>query len=326
MTEESSNIPEGTGPTGASNSTPDPKDLQKEITRNDLIPPFFSGYGKDATEEKKKIFHELLKNHLNQIVLKYHLDTVYNILILFDDSTMVKSDADKIYSAVTTFTNEKPILLILLSRGGISGPAYLIGKLCQEHSKGEFVVIVPRHAKSAATLICCAAKEIHMGSLSELGPVDPQINNMPALGLKNSIEHIAGLVKKYPDSSEMFAKYLNLSIEPIQIGYYERVAESAMQYAENLLITHPEKYNRPIKEIAYDLVYKYKDHGFVIEKSEAEKIFGDKVIKNNTPEYQFGNEIYSSLNLVENMADFINYGFYLIGSLSSEPTLNKRKE
>jgi len=47
-----------------------------------------------------------------------------------------------------------------------------------------------------------------MGSLSELGPIDPQINELPALGLKNSVDHIAELVRKYPASSEMFAKYL----------------------------------------------------------------------------------------------------------------------
>jgi len=303
-------------------------DEQKEKVFNvqELISLFFAGYGKESTDEKKKTFKNYLTDYLNQIIQSFNFTDKYNILILYDDSTMVKSDADKIYAAVTSFKEERPMLLVLLSRGGLSGPAYLIGKLCQEYSKGNFIVTVPRHAKSAATLICCAGKEIHMGSMSELGPVDPQINNMPALGLKNSIEHIAGLVKKYPDSSDMFAKYLNLSIQPIQIGYYERVAESAVQYAENLLITHPENLERQAKGIAFDLVYKYKDHGFVIDKVEAEKIFGSKIIKNNTPEYQFGNSIYNALKLVETMASLLNYNFYLIGSVSSEPNFEKNKE
>ena len=47
--------------------------------------------------------------------------------------------------------------------------------------------------------------------------------------------YIAYLIKDYPQASEMFAKYLNLSIDPIHLGYYERVAESATQYAERLL-------------------------------------------------------------------------------------------
>ena len=80
---------------------------------------------------------------------------------------MIKSDADFIYSAAANFKEKKPILLILYSSGGQIGSAYLIGKLCQEYAQGKFMVVVPRQAKSAATLLCCAANEIHMGSLSE---------------------------------------------------------------------------------------------------------------------------------------------------------------
>jgi ClpP class serine protease len=180
---------------------------------------------------------------------------------------MVKADADKIYSAVTAFSENKPLLLILYSNGGLISSAYLIGKLCREYACGNFIISVPRHAKSAATLVCCAADEIHMGSMSELGPIDPQINDLPALGLKNSIEHIAKLVKETPESAEMFAKYLYYSLKPIDIGYYERVAESALQYAQKLLETHADKLPRSAEKIAYELVYTYKDHGFVIDKS-----------------------------------------------------------
>ena len=35
--------------------------------------------------------------------------------------------------------------------------------------------MVPRMAKSAATMICLGANEIIMSSTSELGPIDPQI-------------------------------------------------------------------------------------------------------------------------------------------------------
>ncbi len=299
---------------------------QRKITMDDIIQSVFKGYGKDSTDETKKEFYQLLSKYLYQTAEDFGLAEKYNTLILYDDSTLIKSDADKIYNAITNFNVEKPLLLILLSRGGSASSAYLIGKLCREYSKGKFLVAIPRYAKSAATLLACAANEIHMGSMSELGPVDPQINGMPALGLKNSVEHIAGLVKKYPDASEMFAKYLHLSIEPIQMGYYERVAESAMQYAENLLSTHNQNLPRQAKEIAEELVYKYKDHGFVIDTDEAIKIFGNKVIKNNTVEYQFSNSIYKSLDLIESISSYLNYKFYFIGSLDSEPNFMKKEK
>ncbi|MDD4236787.1 MAG: hypothetical protein PHF99_12310 [Bacteroidales bacterium] len=309
------------------NSTSE-EEVKKEnpISVEQLIQGLFKGIGKDSTDETKKEFYSLLSSYLLQVAKEFKVYDKYNILILYDDSTLIKSDADKIYNAITKFTEKKPLLLILLSRGGEAGSAYLIGKLCREYSNGNFFVAIPRYAKSAATLLACAADEIHMGSMSELGPVDPQINKMPALGLKNSVEHIAALVKKYPDASDMFAKYLHLSIEPIQMGYYERVAESAMQYAENLLSTHQDNIPRSAKEIAEELVYKYKDHGFVIDFVEATKIFGSKVIKRNTDEYLFSNAIYKVLDLVENFSSYLNNTFYFIGSIGSEPNFIKREK
>lgn len=299
----------------------------KELQRFDVIKLLLDTYRQDGDESIKPKFFESFRILLNQILEKYPtISKKYNLVFLFDDNTMLKSDADKIYNAVTEFDKKKPVLLVLYSGGGVPGSAYLIGKLCREYSNGTFNVSVPRRAKSAATLLCCAANEVHMGSLSELGPIDPQINGLPALGLKNSIEHISDLVAQNPKSAEMFAQYLKLSIEPIQIGYYERVAESAMQYAENLLSTHSDNLPKDASIIAKELVYKYKDHGFVIDKSEATKILGDKIIKHNTQEYEFGNDVYQYLDSLSRFADIVKHNFYFIGGLKSEPTLFKQNK
>ncbi len=299
---------------------------EKKIQKFDVVKLLFDAYGDDGNDSSINEFQEKFRQLLNQEIENFDISKAYNIVILYDDSTMLKSDADKIYSAVTTFDKQKPVLMVLLSNGGVPGSAYLIGKLCREYSNGQFLVVVPRHAKSAATLLCCAANEIHMGSLSELGPIDPQINGLPTLGLKNSIEHIAQLVSENPKSFEMFAKYLNMSIEPVQIGYYERVAESAMQYAENLLNTHTENLPRNAGHIANELVYKYKDHGFVIDKTEAMKILGTDIVKHNTAEYELGNSIYEFLEYFKRISSFTNHIFYFIGGLNSEPTLMKKRK
>ena len=300
---------------------------EKLVTWEALIQAFFQGYGKDAQPEGKKSFSDALSGYLLQEAAKHSCFKNYNTLILFDNTTLIKADSDKIYRAVSSFPDKnKPVLLVLVSPGGELGSAYLIGKLCQEFSAEKFIAVVPRHAKSAATLLCCAADEIHMGSLSELGPIDPQINRMPALGLKNSVEHIADLVSKNPGSSEMFAKYLNLSIAPIQIGYYERVAESAVQYAQRLLVKITGTQKMKPDAIAEKLVYGYKDHGFIIDKEEALEIFGKDKIKSNTAEYDFGSAIYNILSRLEDIADVMDYNFYFVGSLADKPGLTKRKK
>lgn len=295
------------------------------VTYSDIVKHFLAGYKNMGSEEDQKEFRRQVSPYLKQEAAKHSVANDYNILVLFDNTKLIKTDADQIYRAIATFKGDKPLLLILLSPGGELGSAYLIGKLCQESRNTRFIVVVPRYAKSAATLLACAADEIHMGSLSELGPIDPQIGDMPTLGLKNSIEHIAGLVDKHPGAADMFAKYLKLSIEPVQIGYYERVAESATQYAEKL-INHRRTPEPEVTRIASHLVYEYKDHGFVIDKAEARTIFGDNVIKSNTPEYQLGDALYTALSNLESLADIFNHSFYFIGSLDSEPNLVKRKK
>lgn len=292
------------------------------ISREQLVNLFLEGYGGKKNKVSKDKFSKKLSAYLQQESKKYAIHEKYNILILYDDTTIINSDSDKIYEAIKNFSNkEKPILLILYSRGGEPGPAYLIGKLCREFCNGKLAIAVPRRAKSAATLIACAANEIHMGSLSQLGPIDPQIDGMPALGLKNSIKHIAELASKYKDAGNMFAKYMKLSIKPIQIGYYERVAESAKQYAERLLEEHRETLAGEPSLIARYLIYEYKDHGFVIDKGEATRIFGEKMIKCDTLEYEYANFIYEIINEFENYARLLDHALYFIGSLNSEPVI-----
>lgn len=305
--------------------TPKPNDTKPDVLFKDVFSAMQQSFSDTPPPNADKLRDDLIKKYLNQKIQKHTNCTDYNIMILFDEGTMVKKDADNIYSAATKFVDKKSLLLVLYSSGGIIGSAYLIGKLCREYANNKFIVVVPRFAKSAATLICCAADEIHMGSLSELGPIDPQIDHLPALGLKSAVEHIADLIQKYPSSSEMFARYLNYSLKPVNLGYYERVAESATQYAEKLLKTHSDNLKSSPSKIAKDLVYSYKDHGFVIDKTEALEIFGKKIVKHNTPEYELGNMLYDELSLISRFADIFDRYFYLIGSCESAPVFGKKK-
>ena len=290
----------------------------KKIGVKEIIDALIAAFGENSTDAGKRDCPKIISKYLKGKYVDHSIYKKYNVLVLFDENSLVKGDSDKIYDAVTRFKEEKPILLILYSRGGSAASAYLIGKLCREYAKNEFHVAVPRFAKSAATMICCAANNIHMGSLSELGPIDPQINGLPALGLKNSVEHIAELVKIHPESSSMFAEYLNKSLSLINLGYYERVAESAQQYAEKLLHTHTENLERAEKEIAEELVYKYKDHGFVIDRAEAETIFGANIIKSNSDEYNFSNLVYNDLTMISNFSNWFKMNPYYIGSFDTD--------
>jgi ClpP class serine protease len=112
---------------------------------------------------------------LAHVLREHKVSQKYRILLMYDNIGLMRQDADKIYRALTAEKEtKKPIALVIHSGGGEVDAGYLISKLCREFSPDRFLAVVPRRAKSAATLICCGADEIHMGSMSELGPIDPQ--------------------------------------------------------------------------------------------------------------------------------------------------------
>lgn len=305
------------------------KKIDKNIkTKKDVFDSILNYY-KDSTINNKQYCTETLFRYTWLQIENNEILKEQNVVILYDDRSLSYLHADKIYKTLNQLTEDKPIILILVSNGGYSGPAYLIGKLFQQFVSPKFKnfrIVIPRRAKSAATLLSCSASEIHMGKLSELGPIDPQIDGMPTLGLKNSIEHIAELASLNEKSSNMFAKYLALTVKPISVGHYERIAESAVQYAERLLNKKINKLKNNPHKIAEKLVYGYKDHSFVIDQEEAKDIFGNKIIKENTKEYYFGDKIYQSLTEFKEVANILKINFSFVGDISKIDFINVNKK
>ncbi len=249
----------------------------------------------DVPEDQIKI---AVSDHIGALLDKYSLGN-YRVIFLFDDNRSIgEFHSNRIYQAISDLNNEEDILLVLQSGGGKIEPAYLISKTCRRLCKSNFAITIPRKAKSAATLISLGASELHMGLLSELGPIDPQFSGFPASGLANAMEKIAEMACKFPESSDMLAKYLTDNLNIRDLGYFERINESAVQYAERLLKGKRLPDNWSESSLANHLTNHYKDHGFVIDSDEACSLLGEAVVKENTTEYQFGNEVYEFLDFI----------------------------
>jgi hypothetical protein len=220
------------------------------------------------------------------------------LLIMLPEDSITSYQLDQTYTALSASPPKSAdVLLILLSRGGVIEPAYQISKVCKAYAKDKFAVAIPRHAKSAATLIALGADEIHMGPLGQLGPIDPQLGGLPALGVTQALQTIASLSQDYPGSAEMFARYLRMALTVEQIGYCDRVSASAVQYAERLLSTKAALAAKA-SQIAQELVYEYKDHGFVIDLDEVQKHLGSGWIRSDTAELAFAEEVYRHFDLI----------------------------
>lgn len=86
------------------------------------------------------------------------------------------SDADMLEGVLQKCDLSKGFALLLSSPGGDGLAAERIINICRSYSgTGEYKVIIPGKAKSAATMVCLGGSSLIMGKTSELGSIDPQI-------------------------------------------------------------------------------------------------------------------------------------------------------
>jgi ClpP class serine protease len=102
-------------------------------------------------------------------------------------SSISIDDSEAVLRAIRLTPPDKPIDLILHTPGGLLLAAEQIGKALVDH-KGKVTVFVPHYAMSGGTLMALAADQIVMDPNAVLGPVDPQIGDLPAASIVRVLE------------------------------------------------------------------------------------------------------------------------------------------
>jgi hypothetical protein len=188
------------------------------------------------------------------------------------------------------------VALLVDSPGGLAEVAYRIARILQR-DKG-FTVVIPRFAKSAATLLSLGARAAIMGEDAEIGPLDAQLwdeerdepgsalNEVQALDQLHSValQHLdqtmftmVGATKKKTDVllpiaakfvSDMMCPMLE-KIDAVHYAKQARILAVAEHYAVRLLMLAGAPQDRA-NQIADSLVNRYPEHGFVIDRQEVE--------------------------------------------------------
>jgi ClpP class serine protease len=99
-----------------------------------------------------------------------------------EEPEIVLEDSETILSEIRKTAPDKPIDMILHTPGGVALAAEMIAMAFKFH-KGKVTVMVPFYAMSGGSMIALSSDEIRMEKYSILGPVDPQIEGMPAASL-----------------------------------------------------------------------------------------------------------------------------------------------
>ena len=139
--------------------------------------------------------------------------------------------------------------LLLNSPGGsISAADKMVRMLWRDTEKsrsGEYRLIVPDQAKSAATLVALGASEIMMSTTSELGPIDPQVELQDQNGNWNwhsafdyieTYEVAERNYRKKPDDPAFGSVFDRL--DSVRFRCMEKNVEYTRKCAENILKRH----------------------------------------------------------------------------------------
>jgi membrane-bound ClpP family serine protease len=98
--------------------------------------------------------------------------------------------------------------------------------------KGDIRAFIPQLAMSGGTLMALSCKEIVMGNQSSIGPIDPQIGNMPARGIIEEFELAAKEIKADPSRIAIW--------QPIIAKYWPTLITSskhAIDWSDSILHT-----------------------------------------------------------------------------------------
>lgn len=88
------------------------------------------------------------------------------------------NDSERIMQELAK-AGDRSIDLVLHTPGGLVIASEQIARVLNAHKAG-VTVFVPQYAMSGGTMLAMAADQIVMDQHAMLGPVDPQLNNMPA--------------------------------------------------------------------------------------------------------------------------------------------------
>ena len=147
-------------------------------------------------------------------------------------------DSEQVLRAIRMTPDDMPIDLIIHTPGGLALASTQIANALIKH-KAPVRVIIPHYAMSGGTLIALAADEIIMDPHAVLGPVDPQIGQLPASSILKVLE--VKDVKDIDDQTIILADIAKKAIDQM------------VRYVENLLVSNGmdmEKASKIAKKLA----------------------------------------------------------------------------
>jgi ClpP class serine protease len=149
-------------------------------------------------------------------------------------------DSEAVLRAIRLTPEETPIDLVLHTPGGLVLASEQIAYALRAHP-GKVTVLVPHYAMSGGTLLALAADVIRMDAAAVLGPVDPQLGDLPAASLvrlvgKKPVERIDDRTLIMADVAEKAVRHMKQVVRDLVAPRVE--SDKADSIAEELAGGH----------------------------------------------------------------------------------------
>lgn len=187
---------------------------------------------------RMRLLAQIEKERNSRVILLIHRQEQMSFLGFPLMKFINMEDSEEVLRVLDTTPSEKDVDLILHTPGGLVLAATQIARAINRR-KGKVRVIVPHYAMSGGTLIALAADEIVMSPNAVLGPVDPQLGDLPGPSLvrllkQKDINKVADDMIVKADIAEKAINQLQATLSELlqRTQTKERAAELAQKLTE----------------------------------------------------------------------------------------------
>ncbi len=173
---------------------------------------------------RKRLIAKLEQQRNSRVILLVHRQETMGLLGFPIFRFIDINDSEEVIRAIHLTDPNVPLDIILHTPGGLVLASLQIARAINKHP-GKVTVFVPHYAMSGGTLIALAADEIVMCEHAVLGPVDPQVGQLPAASIlravsRKPVEHLEDKTLVLADQAEMAIVEVRKSIYELLIDNF----------------------------------------------------------------------------------------------------------
>lgn len=240
-------------------ASPQRKRFKTSQDWNDYVGTLQGVTGQELFELRKGCYQEIEKHRKRPLLV--YATKFLDSMPLGAPNFIDLSDVDGFTDLVNAVKGSKSVDILLHSPGGRPDATERIVSILR-NSFDEINFLIPHSAYSAATMLALSGDSILLHKSATLGPIDPQINGIPARSIRRGFEKAKERIKS--EGPESLPAYIPL-IEKYSLDLLEQCEDSeklSKELVTNWIKTYMFKTTRSSKQIKAAVNYfsDYDEH------------------------------------------------------------------